>query len=71
MQAAGGIQDNNISAIFTGEVDGVFTNGNRIFIFRLFINGNFGLLAQGGELVDGGGALKIRRNQQGVFTFGF
>jgi hypothetical protein len=71
VEAAGGVEDDDVPAILLGELDGVAADLDGIFVFALGVDGGVGLLAEGVELVDGGGALQVGGDEEGVFAFGF
>src|SRR6185295_1872310 len=71
MQAAGGVEDDDVASVLFGEVYGVATDLHGVFVLAFGIDRDAYLLGEGGELVDGGGALQVGGNQQGIFAFAF
>jgi hypothetical protein len=69
--SAGGVEDDDVAAVLFGEVDGVAADLHGVFVVALGIDGHVGLLAEGVQLVDGGGALQVGGDEEGIFAFGF
>ncbi len=71
VQTAGGIEDDDVAAVFLRELNCVAADLDGVFVFTLGVDGRVSLLAEGVQLIDGGGTLQIGGDEEGIFALGF